>query len=166
MVKSVSQPVRRIRTPIRARENDSDSGPSLVQLRMGMFQQAGLHQAGPSGLVVRGQPAGQAHGQQGRPQEQLGPLEQQIGDVQLNGAPAEPAQPLQGPVQHGQVPEPMEVTDNRVRGRQVDGGQMDLTGRVNPEVPGPLDQVRLDDDGWGEIDHLGPGTVPFPPSLQ
>ena len=110
MVKSVSQPVRRIRTPIRARENDSDSGPSLVQLRMGMFQQAGLHQAGPSGLVVRGQPAGQAHGQQGRPQDQLGPLEQQIGDVQLDGAD---------------------------QGDGVLGDKVNLAGYLDPVVPGP-----------------------------
>ena len=37
--------------------------------------------------------------------------------------------------------------------------------RVDPVVPGPLGQVRQDDDGWGEIDKLGAwdcALSPFP----
>ena len=42
---------------------------------------------------------------------------------------------------------------------------MDLSIRVDPVVPGPLGQVRQDDDGWGEIDKLGAwdcALSPFP----
>ena len=129
VVKTVSQPVRRNRTPMRAQENDSDSGPTLVELRMRMFQQAGPNQAGPSGLVVRGQPAGQAHGQQGRPQDQLGPLEQQIGDVQLNGAE---------------------------QGAGVQGDKVNLAGYLDPVVPGPHQgPIGEDSEGWNLIDLWG-----------
>ena len=138
VIKPVSQqPVRRIMTPIRGRLNSSDIGLNFVQRRRVQFEApaAPADEAGPPGQV------------------QQGPV----------------VQPVHGPTQQGQLadpldaPEPMDVNVNRVNaladGRQIDGDQIDLSSRLDPIVPGPLAQVRQDDDGWGEIDKLG---APFP----
>ena len=115
---SHSQPAVRIRTPLRMRGNEI-GGLNLVQLRMTQFQPA----AGPPDQAQAGPP---------------GPVQP--------GPPAHVNQELREPTQQRQVvdlPEPMEVNDNRVRGRQIEGEQMDLSIRVDPVVPGPLCQVRL-----------------------
>ena len=114
---SHSQPAVRIRTPLRMRGNEI-GGLNLVQLRMTQFQSAGPPDQAQAGPPAHIQPGPQA---------------------QVN-------QELCDPTQQRQVvdlPEPMEVNDNRVRGRQIEGEQMDLSIRVDPVVPGPLCQVRL-----------------------
>ena len=140
IVKSVSQPARVVRTPTRGRVN---AIANQVLQRMALFEPQG-----PS-----------ASGLQPGP----GPFQQRV--------PDQVSQPVHGPFQQGQeVPEPMEVNVDRVNapaaaGRHVDGEQMDLTGRFDPDVPGPLAQARQDDDGWAEIDKLGAwdcALSPFP----
>ena len=72
-------------------------------------------------------------------QGQVDPLVQQLGNVQLGDSSAT-----------------MEVQEEVTTGRiENDTDKIDLTPRVNPTVPGPLAQVKQDDEGWGEIDKLG-----------
>ena len=70
-------------------------------------------------------------------QVQVEPLVQQLGNVHLEELPAE-----------------MDVQGRVVANKINEQGKLDLAGRVNPCVPGPLAQVMQDDEGWGEIDKL------------
>ena len=50
--------------------------------------------------------------------------------------------------EQAQQPEPL-------LGERAGEERVDLQGRVDPEVPGPLLVISQDDEGWGEIDKLG-----------
>ena len=133
VAKSQSQP-----SPRRHRARLNSRGSVLHQVTLFDFiaqhaQQSSPQEQGQTGPPL---PGLQDQHQQG----QVDPLVQQLGSVHLEERPAA-----------------MDVQENRVVNvsSATQSDKIDLTDRVDPAVPGPLPQVRQDEEGWGEIDKLG-----------
>ena len=69
--------------------------------------------------------------------------------------PGQLAQQGELPTQQPQTAGPPPLQTPQGGGRHFGEETLDLSGRVNPVIPGPLDQIRQDEEGWGEIDRLG-----------
>ena len=129
MVKPVSQPVRRVRTPARGRRNSiAEDGLNMAQIRNAMVEQG---ETGPGSMAV----------------DQPAPAPDMVVD----------ARPGAGPgwvdAQARQVGAALGVGDSR-----PGGNEEDILPRIRPEVPQPVlgqEAGDMDGGGWGAIDRVG-----------